>query len=247
MYRLLWLVPAIFVIASQSIAAYASDFSAFSPIAVGYIGYDVTGSNVAEFDIVNFSGANASSYPDMTFPIATPLSLSDLSLTVDFLGGRSEVFNSSYFTLDADGFSFDGKQLSTLSGDPTGLLGATSAILTGMFSTQNLTLNDGSKEQVYYDFSTTLSDPGGLAGGDLAIINATVTPEPATLILLGTALLLLVAASSGRLKQLTRKRGYGIALGLGFALCLLPKIANAQATVNLMPLPVPVREQQERR
>ena len=129
--RLFRLLSAMFVIASLSISAHASDFPAFSPIPVGYVSFDVTGTNVAQFDIVNFTGPNASTFPDMTFPIATSLSLHNLSLTVDYSGGQSKVFGSSYFTLDSDGLSFDGEQLSTLSGYPTGLFDATSAILTG--------------------------------------------------------------------------------------------------------------------
>jgi len=101
------LLPAMFAIASLSISAHAADFPPGTEIPVGYISYDVTGVNVAQFDIVNFNGPNASTYPDMTFPITTPLSLNDLSLTVSYAGGQSEVFGPSYFTLDSDGLSFD--------------------------------------------------------------------------------------------------------------------------------------------
>ncbi len=68
-----------FAIASLSISAHADDFPAFTPIPVGYISYDVTGADVAQFDIVNFTGGNASTFPDMSFPISTPLSLTNLS------------------------------------------------------------------------------------------------------------------------------------------------------------------------
>ena len=186
------LLAAMFAIASMSILAHADGFPAFTPIPVGYISYDVTGTNVAQFDIVNFTGANASIFPDMTFPISTPLSLTNLSLTVNYLGGESLVLGSSYFTLDSDGLSFDGKQLSTLSGAPTGLFDATSAVLTGVFSTQNLTLNDGSTEQVFFNFSATIDDPSGLADGDLAVINAVATPEPSTWLMFGTGLFMIV-------------------------------------------------------
>jgi hypothetical protein len=222
-----------FLITSLSISARAADFPSFSPIPVGYISYDVTGANVAEFDIVNFTGANASTYPDMTFPISTALSLADLSLTVDFSGGQSEIFGPSYFTLDSDGLSFDGEQLSTLSGYPTGLFDATSAVLTGVFSTQNLTLNDGSTEQVFYDFSATIDDPSGLSDGDLAIIDATTTPEPATWTMLAMALLLLGVGRAGSLQVLARKSGSGIVLTVALAILLLPGALKAQATVKL--------------
>lgn len=234
----LLLLPAVLSITLLSKNAYASDFPAFSPIPVGYISYDATGANVAEFDIVNFTGPNDSSFPDMTFPIATSLSLSSLSLTVDYTGGHSEVFGSSYFTLDSDRLSFNGKQLSTLSGFPTGLFDATSAILTGTFSTQNLTLNDGSSEQVFRGFSATISDPSGLSDGDLAIINATATPEPATWTMLGMGVLLLIVGRAGIGLRL-KKCSAGVALGVGCAVLLMPGMARAQATVKLNALTSP--------
>ena len=143
------LLPAMFVIAALAIPARASNIPAFTPIPVGFISYDVTGANVAEFDIANFTGVNASTFPDTTFPITTSLSLTDLSLTVDYSGGQSLVLGPSYFTLAPDGLSFNGEQLSTLSGFPTGLFDATSATLTGLFSTQNVLLNDGSSGLVF--------------------------------------------------------------------------------------------------
>ena len=228
------LLPAMFLIAALAIPAYASNIPAFTPIPVGFISYNVTGANVAEFDIVNFTGPNASTFPDTTFPITTSLSLMDLSLTVDFMGGQSQVFGSSYFTLDSDGLSFDGKQLSTLSGFPTGLFGATSATLAGEFSTQNVLLNDGSSGQVFRTFDATISDPSGLSDGDLVVINATTIPEPATWMMLATGLLLLMGMGlRERLRPLTSKRLFGITLGLGLAALLLPAAAKAQATVKL--------------
>src|ERR1700747_1049269 len=160
MYRVLVrLLGATFVFASLSLNAHATD------IPVGFISYDVTGPNVAQFDIVNLTGPNSSG--DASLPVNTSVSLSSLSLTVDFAGGASHVFDSSYFTLDADGLSFDGKQLSTLAGPPTGLFGAIDATLTGLFSTGNFTLFDGSSAPVVREFSATISDPGGLSDGDL--------------------------------------------------------------------------------
>jgi hypothetical protein len=234
MYRALTrLLPAMFFVVSLSVSAHASDFPAFTGIPVGYISYDVTGANVAQFDIVNFTGPNASTYPDMTFPVSTALSMLDLSLTVNYAGGESLVFGSSYFTLDSDGLSFDGEQLSTLSGYPTGLFDATSAVLTGLFSTQDAMLNDGSSEQVFPAFSVTLSDSSGLSDGDLAIINATTTPEPSTWMLLATGLLMIGIGQAGRHKLLAGKRIFGVTLGVGFALLLPSSTAKAQATVKL--------------
>ena len=227
------LLSAMFAMASLSISAHAEDFPAFTPIPVGFLSYDVTGADVAQFDIVNFTGANASTFPDMTFPVSTPLSLTNLSLTVNYLGGQSLDLGSSYFTLDSDGLSLDGKQLSTLSGPPTGLFDATSAVLTGLFSTQNLPLNDGSTEQVFFSFSATIDDPSGLADGDLTIINAITTPEPSTWVLVGTGLFMIVIAVVGRRRILTPKRLFGTILGLSLAVILLPTAAHAQSTVKL--------------
>jgi rhamnogalacturonan endolyase len=227
------LLSAMFAMASLSISAHAGDLTALTPIPVGFISYDVTGADVAQFDIVNFTGANASTFPDMTFPISTPLSLTDLGLTVNYLGGQSLVLGPSYFTLDWDGLSLDGKQLSTLSGPPAGLFDATSAVLTGLFSTQNVTLNDGTTEQVFLSFSATIDDPSGLADGDLAVINAVTTPEPSPWLLLGTGLFMIVIAQVGRRRLLSPKRLFGTTLGLGLAVVLLPTSANAQSTVKV--------------
>src|SRR5580700_6394563 len=140
MHRMSGRLPAaVLAVASLSIAAHANPIPVGTPIPVGYVSYDVTGADVAQFDIVNFTGPNASTPPDTTFPITTSLSLSDLSLTVNYAGGVSEVFGPSYFTLDADGLSFDGEQLSTLSGPPTGLFGAVDAVLSGVLDTSFVT------------------------------------------------------------------------------------------------------------
>ena len=103
MYRALIRLVVVFAVATFSLTAFATD------IPIGFLSYDVTGTNVAQFDIVNLTGANSSG--DASFPVTTSVMLSSLSLTVDFLGGTSHTFDSSYFTLDADGLSFDGEQL----------------------------------------------------------------------------------------------------------------------------------------
>ena len=110
MHRVLGRLASVFALATLSLTGHATD------IPLGFLTYDVTGTNVAQFDIVNMTGANSSG--DASFPMTTPVLLSSLSLTVDFAGGVSHTFGSSYFTLDADGLSFDGEQLSTLAGPP---------------------------------------------------------------------------------------------------------------------------------
>ena len=222
---------------SLSIAASATD------LPIGYVTYDVTGSSAAQFDIINMTGANSSAPGDLSFPITTAVSLSSLSLLVDYAGGVSHVFDSSYFTLDADGFSFDGKQLSTLSGPPTGFFGATDATLSGMFSTQTLQLNDGTTANVSPGFSASIPGSGGsLSDGDLAVINATPVPEPETWTLLGTGLVSLfgIARASKRkgTRLLERQRGCGVALSFG-CLLLLPAVASEGSTVKLNALSSP--------
>ncbi|HEX4156514.1 MAG TPA: polysaccharide lyase family protein [Acidobacteriaceae bacterium] len=221
------LLMAVLSTALLSTAAHATDIPA------GFVSYDVTGTNVAEFDIFNFTGANASTFPDTTFPISTDLSLSDLSLTVNYGDGSSMVFGPSYFTLDPDGLSFDGEQLSTLSGSPTGLFGADSFTLTGVFSTTGVTLNDGSMASILENFSATVQDPGGLSDGDFAVINASETPEPATWVLLATGLLMAFAWRVRPWRLLARGGGSTIALGLGVLSILLCGMKAEAATVKL--------------
>lgn len=209
-----------------STAAYAAD------IPVGFVSYDVTGTNVAEFDIQNFTGPNSSTFPDTTFPITTPLSLSDLSLTVTYADHTTLTLGPSYFTLASDGLSFDGAQLSTLSGSPTGLAGADSFTLTGLFSTQFITLNDGLPDKIYTNFSASFTDPTGLADGDLAIINASETPEPSSWLLLATGLLAFAVWRFRPWKLLTNHASSGIALGIGLLFVVCTAGAKAQ-TVKL--------------
>ena len=88
MYKALLRLVAIPIgIACLSIAAHADQV-----VNVGFVSYNVTGTNVAEFDIANFTGVNSSTFPDETFPVTTALSMTDLSLTVDFIGGATETF-----------------------------------------------------------------------------------------------------------------------------------------------------------
>jgi hypothetical protein len=144
--------------------------------------------NAGQFDIANESGPNHSAFPDTTFPIVTLLSLSNLSLTVHFANGSTTVFGSSYFTLAADGESFNGSPIAIGGTNPL----PTSATLTGTFSPLTITLNSGgSPQSIQAAFSTTVNPSSGrtLADGDFGIIEATTAvtgvPEPGTWLLTG--------------------------------------------------------------
>lgn len=218
-------------------------------IPVGYVSYDVTGTNIAQFDIVNQTGPNSSTFPDTTFPISTSVSLSSLSLTVNYSGGGSATFGASYFTLDSDGLSFDGGPLSTLNGPPSGLFGAIGATLTGTFDTTSLTLNDGSTVTVDPGFSATISDPSGLTNGDFALINTGTggsgppppVPEPSTWAMMGTGLAGLIGVALYRRRRgLTLLGSYGnsaIALSIGCVLLLAPISSQASVKLNTLSSP----------
>ena len=154
-------------------------------VPIGYMSYDVTGQNIAQFDVTNQTGINSSTFPDMTWPVTTPVPLTITSLVVTFQSGPPMTFGPSYFTLGLDGLSLDGTPLSTL--NPM-----VSATLTGMFGATNLTLNDGSHLTIDPDFTLFLSDPSGtLQDGDFAVLYgfpASPVPEPATLAVLASGL-----------------------------------------------------------
>jgi len=197
-------------------------------VPVGFVSYDVTGTNVAEFDITNLTGVNSLS---PIFPVTSELDFTNLSITVDFAGSVTDTYGPSYFTLAGDGISFNGNQLSTLNGAPTGLAGAISATLTGTF-VENTVQLDGSSVVGVEDlnFSATITDSSGfLQDGDLAIINATVTPEPSPWLLLGTGLLgILMMAGRGRIKRHLVK-----VLPFACLLLLLPAASRAQSSITL--------------
>src|ERR1035437_8908679 len=157
---------------------------------IGYISYDITiPGSTAAFDISNLTGPNSGD----PFVVATPVSLSSLSLTVTFDSGPDSVFGPSYFTLGLDGLSFNGGDISIGGANPQ----ATSAILTGMFSPTTVTLLDATTRTIDSTFTATISPSSGptLAEGDLAIIYGTtssgIVPQPGSWILLGTIVLTL--------------------------------------------------------
>ena len=107
-----------------------------------------------QFVIGNETGINSSPFPDMSFPVTTPVPLSNLMLMVNFANNTAQTFTN--FALASDNLSVIGQDLFNLTATPIG-----SAILTGMFDTTSLTLNDGSKVTIPPDFTAILIDPSG--------------------------------------------------------------------------------------
>lgn len=178
-------------------SVFLSGVASATTIPIGYVSYDVTSpGSTAQFDIVNATGVNASVLPDTTFPVTTPVSLSSLSLTVDFTDGSQTTFGPSYFTLALDGLSFDGNTIAIGGGNPL----PTDAFLTGSFSPLSIVLNDGTAQTILSSFSADIPvNAAGLSDGDFAVINAMTdttpppapapAPEPSTWMLLGIGLI----------------------------------------------------------
>lgn len=155
-------------------------------VPLGYISYNLTDPGFAQFFVLNQTGPNSSPFPDPTWPIADPLALSNLSLTLTDSGGGTTTFGSGFFSLELDGLSFDGPIVSDTN---TYVM----AVLTGTLSPTTFLLNDGSTFNALPNFTATITDPSGLQDGDLAIIYANsvspTVPEPATLCMFGSGLL----------------------------------------------------------
>ena len=219
------------------IAAMLSPLTALATsIPIGFISYDVTGANLAQFDITNLTGAFSD--PQDGFTIATPLQLSNLSLTVNYAGGHSTIFGSSYFSSLDGGFSFNGTPFSTLLGFPfNGFNNAIGATLTGFVSPNMVTLTDGSDAAILSNFSAAIagSGPSGaLENTDFGIISVATTPEPGTLILAGTGLvglfLLRRRFIQTRTGPIIGPNSIGVVLGLACAfLLVLPQSSTAQS------------------
>jgi hypothetical protein len=201
-----------------------------SDVPVGFVSYDFIGGGLAEFDITNQTGPNSSPFPDETWPVSNPISLSNLSLTVYFSDGTQFTYGSGYWSLEPDGLSWAGPQLSDGSM-------ITMATLTGTFSPTLFDLNDGTMFNANPNFTATITDSSGdLQNGDFALINATpasgTTPEPGTLVLVGTGALGLLRFRRGK-SHLNLRSWFGNRTAIAFALCcllLLPAASKAFAS-----------------
>jgi hypothetical protein len=200
---------------------------------IGDISWDITfPGNSGTFDIANFTGADELA-PD--FPVATPVHLSSLSLLVHFSNGSATTFGSSYFTLAADGLSFDGNPIAIGGTNPKPI----SATLTGFFSPTTLNVTGSGTQTIDSSLSATILPSSGttLADGDLALLVAgppgvvvSGAPEPSSALLLIAGTLLLAAARwRTLLAGLRRMLSPVLLLLLGLTL----SATDARAAVNL--------------
>ncbi len=192
------------------------------PLAVGFISLDSTGvGNDATFDIANETSANSSGDP--TFPITTALSITNLSLTVNFQNGGTVTENSAQFSPDGSGgftgnFSFDLSSFSIASADLTGTLSPTA-----------VQLYNGTNGLIAPAFSTIVTPSSGatLQAGDSAIIDATTIPEPGSFALLGLGFGALLFFF-----RKTRKIRNSFRCALPACLVLAVSTASAQVKLN---------------
>jgi hypothetical protein len=156
-----------------------------SPIPLGYLAWDETLPDpvFGEFDIINNTGVNAGSDPGSDFPVTTPVKFTSLSLTVAFTDGSVTTFGptSNYFTLAADGQSWEGKPIAIGGMSPLPV----SATLTGVVTPTSVSSADRPASPPInvnpaFDSGTlsvpvTITNSPNLMDGDLAVIYA----EPA--------------------------------------------------------------------
>jgi hypothetical protein len=223
------------IIGSIVLASVACLSANAATINLGYVSFDVTNPPLAQVDIVNQTGVNSSVVPDTTFPVATPVTFANLTLTVNFQGAPAETFGpaSGYFSLDVDGLSLDGQDIFNTSTSTI-----TSVTLAGTFSPLSVALNDGSTGTIS-GFSTSITDPTGtLQDGDLDLITATFTPsggnpgiapEPATWLLLGAGLCLFLVCRGIR----GRRGSAAIVTQAALCLCLAAGASKGATTVRL--------------
>lgn len=173
-----------------SVATLAPVATFSTTVSIGLVSLDVTTPpSTGQFEVSNLTGANALP-PD--FPVITPVSVSNLLLTVTFVNGPPQTLDQSQFMLNTDGLSYTGKDHFDLDSNPI-----TAATLTGTFGATTITLSNGTTVPVSPIFSATIVDASGrLKDQDFAIIDATsttsATPEPGSLLLISSGVLVLL-------------------------------------------------------
>src|ERR1039458_2077963 len=198
-----------------ALAALCATSAAAGTVNVGDISWDVNfPGNAGQFDIVNLTGPNVAG---PTFPITTELSLSNLTLVVDFVGGGTATFlpGSGYFSLAPDGESFNGTAIPIGGTNPEPI----DATLTGTFSPTSIL--DPGADSILPTFSVFFSDSPNLVDGDLGVIFATEgtagssTPEPGTWMLLAMGLvgLTIMKGMKRRSVKTMGKTGTSVMLG----------------------------------
>src|ERR1700730_8104606 len=121
-------------------ALFVSSMAFGALIPIGFINWNVHAPGSAgSFDIINQTGPNSTAFPDTTWPVVTPVSLGSLSLLVDFTNGTSHTYPSSYFTLAADGLSWNGGDIPIGGANPL----PKDATLTGTFTPTTILEDDG--------------------------------------------------------------------------------------------------------
>jgi hypothetical protein len=212
---------------------------------VGFVSWDVNfPANAGQFDIVNETGVNSEPSPGTDFPISTAVNLAGLGLTVSFADGSTRTFGSTYFSLGADGLSFNGSPIAIGGSNPL----PTMATLSGLLSPLVLTLNTGATETVDASFTATIIPSSGstLADGDLAIIQASPSsgptiPEPGSVVMLIGGLLTLVGLKhKAKLSRSGSSRVRTRIVVAALAGCLALGLAGqASAAVTLNPWTAP--------